>query len=50
MTVRELLTKLKRLPRDTELLALELGCEQYCERVVDEVQWQADRVYLRASA
>jgi hypothetical protein len=33
-------------PRDAELLAFEAGCEVYCEREVDEVEWQGDRVYL----
>ena len=46
MTVRELLAELHRLPRDAELLAFEAGCEDYCEREVDEVEWQGGRVYL----
>jgi hypothetical protein len=33
------------LPRDAEL-AFEAGCEDYCEREVDEVEWQGGRVYL----
>ena len=46
MTVRDMLTALQTLPRDAELLAFEAGCEDYCEREVDEVEWQGDRVYL----
>jgi hypothetical protein len=36
MTVRELLGTRQRLPRDAELLAMEAGCEEYCEREVDD--------------
>jgi hypothetical protein len=36
MTVRELLTELQHLPRDLEVLAFEAGCEDYCEREVDD--------------
>jgi hypothetical protein len=36
MTVRELLGTLQGLPRDAELLAMEGGCEEYCEREVDD--------------
>jgi len=36
MTVGELLVALQRLPRDAELLAMEPGCEEYCEREVDD--------------
>jgi hypothetical protein len=50
MTVRELLGTLQRLPRDAELLAMEAGCEEYCEREVDEVEWQGGRVYLHLGA
>lgn len=50
MTVREMLTELQRLPRDAELLAFEAGCEDYCEREVDEVEWQGGRVYLHLGA
>jgi hypothetical protein len=50
MTVLELLTALQRLPRDSELLAFEAGCEDYCEREVDEVEWLGDRVYLHLGA
>jgi hypothetical protein len=28
-------------PADADLLAFEPGCEEYCEREVDEVQWLA---------
>jgi len=41
-----LLTALQVLPRDAELLALAAGCEDYCERDVDEVEWQGGRVEL----
>jgi hypothetical protein len=46
MTVREQLATLQRLPKDVEVLAFEAGCEDYCEREVDEVEWQGGRVYL----
>jgi hypothetical protein len=46
MTVRELLARLQQLPKDAELLAFEPGCEEYCEREVDEVEWLGGRVYL----
>jgi hypothetical protein len=46
MTVREMLATLQHLPRDAEVLAFEAGCEEYCEREVDEVEWQGGRVYL----
>ena len=36
MTVREMLAELQRLPGDAELLAFEVGCEDYCEREVDD--------------
>jgi hypothetical protein len=36
MTVREMLVALQVLPRDAELLAFEAGCEDYCEREVDD--------------
>jgi hypothetical protein len=26
------------------------GCEDYCEREIDEVEWQAGRVYLHLGA
>jgi hypothetical protein len=50
MAVRNLLAALQTLPRDAELLAFEAGCEECCEREVDEVQWQGGRVYLHLSA
>jgi hypothetical protein len=51
MTVRDLLTALQVLPRDAELLAFKAGCEDYCEREVDdEVEWQGGRVYLHLGA
>jgi hypothetical protein len=50
MTVRELLVELQRFPRDAELLAFEAGCEDYCEREVDEVELQGGRVYLHLGA
>ena len=46
MTVRDLLATLQRLPKDIEVLAFEATCEDYCEREVDEVEWQGGRVYL----
>lgn len=46
MTVRELLAELQRLPRESEVLAFEAACEEYCEREVDEVEWQGGGVYL----
>ena len=42
-----MLTALQTLPRDAELLAFEAGCEDYCERDVDEVKWRGDRVDLQ---
>ena len=50
MTVRDMLIALQTLPRDAELLAFEAGCEDYCEREVDEVEWQGGRVYLHLGA
>jgi hypothetical protein len=50
MTVRELLTRLQHLPRDLEVLAFEAGCEEYCEREVDELELQGGRVYLHLGA
>jgi hypothetical protein len=46
MTVRDMLPALQTLPRDAELLTFETGCEDYCEREVNVVEWQGDRVYL----
>jgi hypothetical protein len=45
-----MLTALQTLPRDAELLAFEAGCEDYCEREVDEIEWQGGRVYLHLGA
>ena len=50
MTVRELRDALWRLPGDAEVLAMEAGCEEYCEREVDEAEWQGGRVYLHLGA
>jgi hypothetical protein len=46
MTVRDMLAALQRLPRDAEVLAMEAGCDQYCEIELDDVELQGDRVYL----
>jgi hypothetical protein len=29
---------------------MEPGCEQYCERGLDEVEWQGGRVYIHLGA
>jgi hypothetical protein len=50
MRVRDLLAELQRLPRDLEVLAFEAGCEDYCEREVDELELQGGRVYLHLGA
>ena len=50
MTVRELLAELQHLPRDLEVLAFEAGCEDSCEREVDELEVQGGRVYLHLGA
>ena len=50
MMVRDLLAELQHLPHDLEVLAFEAGCEDYCEREVDEVEWQGGRVYLHLGA
>jgi hypothetical protein len=50
MTVQELVAELQRLPRDLEVLAFEAGCEDYCEREVDELEFQGGRVYLHLGA
>jgi hypothetical protein len=50
MTVREMLATLQQLPRDAEAPAFEAGCEEYCEREVDEVALQSGRVYLHLGA
>jgi len=36
MTVKDMLIALQALPRHAELLAFEAGCEDYCEREVDD--------------
>ena len=46
MTVREMLADLQLLPRDMELLAIEAGYKDYCEREVDELELQGGQVYL----
>ena len=43
MTVREFLAGLQHLPIDAEVLAFEAGCEEYCEREIDEVEDLLDR-------
>jgi hypothetical protein len=50
MTVREMLATLQQFPRDAEVLAFEAGCEEYCEREVDEAERQGDYVYLHPGA
>jgi hypothetical protein len=50
MTVREFLAELQHLPGDAEVLAFEAGCEEYCEREIDEVEVQGGRVYLHLGA
>jgi hypothetical protein len=50
MTVREMLAELQYLLRDAELLAFEAGCEDYCERELDDVEWQGGRMYLHLGA
>ena len=50
MTIGDMLATLQRLPRDGELLAFEPGCQDYCEREVDELELQGDRVYLHLGA
>jgi hypothetical protein len=50
MTVRELLAELQHLPRDLEVLAFEAGCEDFCEREVDELELQGGRVDLHLGA
>jgi hypothetical protein len=40
-TLRDPFAELPRLTRDVELLACEAECEDYYEREVDEVEWQA---------
>jgi hypothetical protein len=50
MTVRELLAELQHLPRDLEVLAFEAACDDYCEREVDELELQGNRIYLHLGA
>jgi hypothetical protein len=50
MTARDLLATLQRLPKDVEVLAFEAGCEECCEREIDEVEWQGGRIYLHLGA
>jgi hypothetical protein len=44
--MERVLTALQVLPRDADMLAIEASCEDYCEREVDEMEWQGGRVYL----
>jgi hypothetical protein len=46
MTVREMLRQLQHLSQDAEVLGFEPGCEAYCERELDDVEAQGDRIYL----
>jgi hypothetical protein len=50
MTVQEMVATLQHLPRDADVLAFEPGCEAYCQREVDELEWQGDQVYLQLGA
>jgi hypothetical protein len=50
MTVEELRTRLRHLPRGAEVLAFEPGCEEYCERELDDLEWLGHRVYLHLGA
>jgi hypothetical protein len=50
MKVGDMLATLQRLPRDLEVLAFEAGCEDYCEREVDELEIQGGWVYLHLGA
>jgi hypothetical protein len=45
-----MLRRLQHFPQEAEVLAFEPGCEAYCEREVDEVEWQGGRVYLHLGA
>jgi hypothetical protein len=49
MTVRDMLAALQHLPREAEVLAFEAGCEEYCEREVDEIERQGDRIYYTSA-
>ena len=46
MTVEELIARQRLLPRGAELVALEPGCEEFCEREIEEAEWRGGRVYL----
>jgi hypothetical protein len=37
-----MLTALEQLPRDAEVLAMEAGCDQYCEIELDGVELQGE--------
>jgi hypothetical protein len=50
MTVRELLAELQHLPRDLEVLVFEAGCEDYCEREVDELDPDQEAALRRLRA
>jgi hypothetical protein len=50
MTVREMLTALQALPRGRGAAGIRGRCEDYCERAVDEIEWQGRRVYLHLGA
>ena len=45
-----MLATLQQLPRDTAVVAFGAGCENYCEREVDELRLQGGRVYLHLGA
>ena len=49
MTARDLLAERQHLPHDLEILACEAGCQDFCEREVDELELQG-RVYLHLEA
>jgi len=48
--LKHALAQLQHLPRDLEVLAFEAGCEDYCEREVDELELQGGRVSLHLGA
>jgi len=41
-----MLRQLQHLSQDAEVLGFEPGCEAYCERELDDVEAQGDRIYL----
>jgi hypothetical protein len=45
-----MLGTLQQLPRNAEVLAFEAGCEEYCEREVDQVERPGERIYLHLGA